>query len=232
MEGSFDKNKPSKYIQYLDANNLYGSAMSKKLPTHGFKWMSSGELETLFEQQELHTWNKTPCFLEVDLQYPEKLHDLHNDYSLCPERVKCKNNVEKLIPNLRDKKKYVLHYKNLIQCIRYGMKLTRIHRGIKFVESEWLKPYIDMNTNLRAKAKNNFEKEFFKLKNNSVFGKTMENIRNRVDVKLVNNRENARKLVAKPNFRHCKIFNENLVAIHMKKTSLTMNKPVYLGMSI
>ena len=232
MEGSFDKNKPSKYIQYLDANNLYGSAMSKKLPTHGFKWMSSGELETLFEQQELHTWNKTPCFLEVDLQYPEKLHDLHNDYPLCPERVKCKNNVEKLIPNLRDKKKYVLHYKNLIQCIRYGMKLTRIHRGIKFVESEWLKPYIDMNTNLRAKAKNNFEKDFFKLKNNSVFGKTMENIRNRVDVKLVNNRENARKLVAKPNFRHCKIFNENLVAIHMKKTSLTMNKPVYLGMSI
>ena len=160
MEGGFDKSKPSKYIQYLDANNLYGSAMSKKLPTHGFKWMTCKETETLFEQQELHTWNKTPCFLEVDLQYPEKLHDLHNDYPLCPEGVKCKNNVEKLIPNLRDKKKYVLHYKNLIQCIRYGMKLTRIHRGIKFVESEWLKPYIDMNTKLRTKAKNNFEKDF------------------------------------------------------------------------
>ena len=232
MEGGFDKSKPSKYIQYLDANNLYGSAMSKKLPTHGFKWMTCKEMETLFEQQELRTWNKTPCFLEVDLQYPEKLHDLHNDYPFCPEGVKCKNNVEKLIPNLRDKKKYVLHYKNLIQCIRYGMKLTRIHRGIKFVESDCLKPYIDMNTKLRTKAKNNFEKDFFKLMNNSVFGKTMENIRNRVDIKLVNNEEKARKLVAKPNFRHCKIFNENLVAIHMKKTSLTMNKPVYLGMSI
>ena len=232
MGKSLNKSKPSKYIQYLDANNLYSCAMSKKLPTHGFKWMSSGELETLFEQQELHTWIKTPCFLEVDLEYPEKLHDSHNDYPLCPERVICKNNVEKLIPNLRDKKKYVLHYKNLIQCIGLGMKLTRIHRGIKFVESEWLKPYIDMNTNLRTKAKNNFEKDFFKLMNNSVFGKTMENIRNRVDVKLVNNMEKARKLVAKPNFRHCKIFTENLVAIHMKKTSLTMNKPVYLGMSI
>ena len=126
--GSFNKSKPSKYIQYLDANNLSGCAMSKKLPTHGFKWMSSGELETLFEQQELHTWNKTPCILEVDLQYPEKLHDSHNDYPLCPESVICKNNVEKLIPNLRDKKKYVLHYKNLIQCIRFGMKLTYSQR--------------------------------------------------------------------------------------------------------
>ena len=95
-----------------------------------------------------------------------------------------------------------------------------------------MKPYIDKNTNLRAKAKNNFEKDFYKLMNNSVFGKTMENIRNRVDVKLVNNKNKLRKLVAKPNFKSCKIFNENLVSVHMKKTSLTMNKPVYLGICI
>ena len=231
MGKSFNKNKPSKYI-YLDANNLYGTAMCNKLPTHGFKWMSGGELEKLYENQELHTWNKTPCILEVDLEYPEKLHDSHNDYPLCPEGVKCKNNVEKLIPNLWDKKKYVLHYKNLIQCLRLGMKLTCIHRGIKFIESEWMKPYIDMNTELRAKAKNNFEKDHYKLMNNLVFGKTMENIRNRVNVKLVNNREKARKLIAKPNFRHCKIFSENLISVHMKKTSLVMNKPVYLGACI
>ena len=112
------------------------------------------------------------------------------------------------------------------------MKLTKIHRGIKFIESEWMKPYIDKNTNLRAKAKNNFEKDFFKLMNNSVFGKTMENIRNRVDVKLVNTEEKFKKLVAKPNFRSRKIFSENLISVHMKKTSLTMNKPVYLGMCI
>ena len=145
---------------------------------------------------------------------------------------KCKNGVEKLIPNLRDKKKYVLHYKNLIQCLDMGLKIKHIHRGIKFIESEWMKPYIDKNTNLRAKAKNNFEKDFYKLMNNSVFGKTMENIRNRVDVKLVNTKEKLRKLVAKPNFKSRKILNENLVSVHMKKTSLTMNKPVYLGMCI
>ena len=230
MGRGFNKNKPSKYLMYLDENNLYGCGMSEKLPTHGFKWLTGGEIEKIYENR--HNLNKIPCILEVDLKYPENLHDLHNDYPLCPEKVKCKNGVEKLIPNLRDKTKYVLHYKNLIQCLDMGSKIKHIHRGIKFVESEWMKPYIDKNTNLRAKAKNNFEKDFYKLMNNSVFGKTMENIRNRVNVKLVNNKNKLRKLVAKPNFKSCKIFNENLVSVHMKKTSLTMIKPVYLGMCI
>ena len=116
MGESFNKNEPSKYLMYLDANNLYGTAMCDKLPTYGFKWLTGGEIENLYENQVLQIWNKTPCILEVDLEYPEKMHNLHNDYPLCPEGVKCKNGVEKLIPNLRDKKKYVIHYKNLIQC--------------------------------------------------------------------------------------------------------------------
>ena len=229
---SFNRKKLKKFLVYLDANNLYGFAMSMKLPTHGFKWLTSGEMENLYKNQIVQVWEKTPCILEVDLEYPKESHDLHNDYPFCPERVKCENGVEKLIPNLRDKTKYVIHYKNLIQCLKAGMKLKKIHRGIKYVESEWLKPYIEMNTNLRTKAKNNFEKDFYKLMNNSVFGKTMENIRNRVDVKIVNTEEKLRKLVAKPNYRGRKIFSENLVSVHMKKTSLTMNKPVYLGMCI
>ena len=232
MRKGFNKNKPSKYLMYLDANNLYGCAMSEKLPTHGFKWLLDREIGKLFNNQVLQVWEKIPCILEVDLEYPENLHDLHNDYPFCPERVECKNGVKKLIPNLRDKTKYIIHYKNLIQCLRAGMKLKKIHRGIKFVESEWMKSYIDKNTNLRAMAKNNFEKDFFKLMNNSVFGKTMENLRNRVDVRLVNTKEKLRKLVAKPNFKSRKIFNENLVSVHMSKTSLLMNKPIYLGMCI
>ena len=232
MGKGFNKNKPSKYLMYLDANNLYGCAMSMKLPTHGFKWLTGGEIEKLYNNQVIQVWEKTPCILEVDLEYPDNLHDLHNDYPFCPERVKCNNRVEKLIPNLRNKTKYVIHYKNLIQCLKAGMKLKKIHRGIKFIESEWMRSYIDMNTKLRAKAKNNFEKDFYKLMNNSVFGKTMENIRNRVNVKLVNSVEKLKKLTAKPNFRSRKIFNENLISVHMKKTSLLMNKPVYLGMCI
>ena len=223
MGKSFNEKEPSKYIQYLDANNLYGAAMSMKLPTHGFKWMND---------KELPVWRKIPCILEVDLEYPKELHDLHNDYPLALERVKCKNNVEKLMPNLRNKEKYVLHYKNLSQYLDLGLRLTRIHRGIKFEESEWLKSYIDTNTKLRTKAKNNFEKDFFKLMNNSVFGKTIENIRKRVNVKLVNDRVKAKKLTAMPNFKHLNIFCEELIAVHMKKTSLTMNKPTYLGMCI
>ena len=232
MGQGFKKSELKKYLMYLDANNLYGCAMSMKLPTHGFKWLTGGEMEKLNDNQILQVWEKIPCILEVDLEYPDKLHDLHNDYPLCPERVKCKNRVEKLIPNLRNKTKYVIHYKNLIQCLKLGMKLKKIHRGIKFVESEWMKSYIDMNAKLRAKAKNNFEKDFYKLMNNAVFGKTMENIRNRKDVKLVNSVEKLRKLIAKPNFVNRKIFSENLKSVHMKKTNLTMNKPVYLGMCI
>ena len=228
----FNKLELIKFLIYLDANNLYGWAMSQKLPTHNFKWMTNQEIENIFNNRIVQVWEKTPCILEVDLEYPEELHDLHNDYPLCPERVECDHGVKKLIPNLRHKNNYVIHYKDLIQCLRLGMKLKKIHRGIKFTETAFLKPYIDKNTSLRAQAKNNFEKDFFKLMNNSVFGKTMENIRNRVNVKLVDSGEQFKKLAAKPNYNSRKIFNENLVSVHMKKTSLTMNKPVYLGMSI
>ena len=222
MSKIFNEKEPFKYIQYLDANNLYGWAMSKLLPTHGFKWMKADELET---------WELHSCILEVDLEYPKSLHDLHNDYPLAPEQIVV-NKVSKLIPNLGDKKKYILHYENLKQYLKLGLKLTHIHRGIKFKESSWLEKYISLNTKLRTEAKNEFEKDFFKLMNNSVFGKTMENIRNRVNIKLVNDKKQAEKLSAKPNFKHCNIFSEDLVAIHMKKTKLDFNKPVYLGMCI
>ena len=164
---------PSKYLVYLDVNNLYGWAMSMPLPTKGFKWMT---------KEELQDWKGQCCILEVDLEYPEELHDLHNEYPLTPERLEI-NKVEKLIPNLNNKTSYVLHYKNLKLYESLGMKVTEIHRDIKFEESPWLKTYIDMNTNLRAKAKNEFEKDFFKLMNNAVFGKTMENIGKHVNIK-------------------------------------------------
>ena len=178
MGNKFNSNEPSNYIQYLDANNLYGWAMSTPLPTHNFEWM---------EENELKNWKNHSCILEVDLEYPESLHDLHNDYPLAPVQIEV-NKVSNLIPNLGNKEKYILHYENFKQYLSLGLKLTKIHRGIKFEESPWLEKYITLNTNLRMEAKNEFEKDFLKLMNNSVFGKTMENIRNRVDIKLVNNK--------------------------------------------
>ncbi|XP_065639641.1 uncharacterized protein LOC136072363 [Hydra vulgaris] len=219
---NYDESKESTYIQYLDANSLYGWAMNKPLPTHGFKWMN---------EEELKNWKSISCILEVDLEYPEHLHDLHNDYPLAPERLKI-DKVEKLVTNLNHKKNYIIHYENLKLYERFGMKLTKIHRVIKFKESAWLSKYVNLNTDLRTKATNDFEKDFFKLMNNSVFGKTMENIENRVDVRLVTKREEAIKLASKPKNESRTMFDENLIAIHMKRTKLVYNKPIYLGMCI
>ncbi|XP_072023059.1 uncharacterized protein [Amphiura filiformis] len=222
MGDDYDPSKPSKYIEYVDNNNLYGWAMSQKLPVGGFEWMTSKELDN---------WRKIPCTLEVNLEYPKELHDLHNDFPLAPERL-IVNKVEKLIPNLNDKEKYVIHHVALKQCLELGLKLTKVHRGIKYREEAFMKSYIDKNTSLRTKAESEFEKDFFKLMNNSVFGKTIENIRNRVVIHLVTTRDEARELTAKPTYDRFTIFDENLVAVHMKKTSLYFNKPIYLGASI
>ena len=164
MGTEFDPVKQTKFISYLDANNLYGWAMPNQLPTSGFEWMTDDELDF---------WKHLSCFLEVDLEYPEHLHDLHNDYPYAPKRVKI-GDVETLITNLNNKTNYVVHYGNFKLYESLGLKITRIHRGIKFEESAWLKEYINLNTKLRIEAKqsgNNFEIDFFKVMKNSVFGK-------------------------------------------------------------
>ena len=153
MEEEFDPKKECIYIPYLDANNLYGWAMSKPLPVRDFEWMNENELEN---------WKNIPCILKVDLEYPENLHDLHNEYPLAAEKLKV-GNVEKLVSNLNDKEKYVLHCENLKQYESLGLKITKIHKGIKFKEENFMKKYIDLNTNLRTNAKNQFEKDFFQI---------------------------------------------------------------------
>ena len=224
----FDPAEKSSFIVYLDANNLYGWAMSKPLPVGGFEWMDEAELENWerFVDEE-----GIGCILEVDLEYPVELHDFHNDFPLAPEKM-ILGKVEKLTQNLRDKEKMVLHGKNLALFLSLGMKLKKVRRGLKFQEKNFMKNYIDKNTSLRSQAKNAFEKDLFKLMNNSVFGKTMENVRNRVSIELVKDAERAAKLVNKPNFEELKIFDEFLIAVKMRKTKVWMNKPVYVGMSI
>ena len=122
--------------------------------------------------------------LEVDVKYPKKLHDLHSDLPFLPKRIKI-DKCKKLACDLHSKKKYVVHIKSLKQVLNHGLKLKRVHRIIEFNQKAWLKSYIDMNTELRKLAKDDFEKDLFKLMNNAVFGKTMENIRKHRDIKLV-----------------------------------------------
>ena len=153
---------------------------------------------------------------EVDVKYPKKLHDLHSDLPFLSERMeidKCK----KLIFNLYDKKKYIVHIKSLKEALNHGLKIKKIHRVIEFNQKAWFKPYIDMNTELRKLARNDFEKDLFKLMNNSVFGKAMENIRKHRDIELVTTDKKRSKLVSEPNFHAMSLILENLSYIEMKK---------------
>ena len=180
---NYNNNEKSSYIQYLDANKLYGWAMSKKLPVNGFKWTDNNIINEEFIKNYNEYILKGYIF-EVDVKYPKKLHDLRSDLPFLPERMEI-NKCKKLVCNLYDKKKYVVHMKSLKQALNHGLKFKKIHRIIEFNQEAWLKPYIDMNTELRKLARNDFEKDLFKLMNNSVFGKTMENIGKHRDVKLV-----------------------------------------------
>ena len=137
-----------------------------------------------------------------------------------------------LVPHLKDKKGYVVHIKALNQALKHGIKLKKVHRVIEFQQSKWMKAYIMLNTRLRKDAKNEFEKDFFKLMNNSVFGKTMENIRNHKDMKLVTTEQKHQKYVMKPKFKDGYPFSKELFSVEMGKIEITMNKPVYLGQAI
>ena len=227
----YDRKKKSSYIQYLDANNLHGKAMTEKLPVRGFRWMDD---ISKIDEDFVKVYNKNDnkgYILDVDVDYPNKLQNLHSDLPFLPERMVI-NNTKKLVCYLNDKKNYIVHINVLKQALDHGLKLRKVHRVIEFDQEAWLKEYIDVNTELRKKATNDFEKDFFKLMNNAVFDKTMEIVRNHRDIKLVKTDKKRNKFVSEPNFHTMKLIDNDLAIIEMRKVKVKMNKPIYLGLSI
>ena len=247
----YEESKPTTWIKGLDANNLYGWAMSHPLPIAQFEWVAQDEFEKIDWLGQTDDQDRG-YIVSVDLQYPKELHDLHNDYPLAPERMRVKeewlsdtainiraqysfnrgDGSSKLIPNLLDKKEYVLHYRTLKFYLEHGLKLIKVHKAIRFFQSPWLKGYIELNQNLRAKATSAFEMDFFKLMNNAVFGKTCENQKRRTNIGLILDAQQLLSYVAKPNFMAFKIFDENLVAIEKQKTQVQINRPFYAGFTV
>ena len=234
--------KNNKYLLHLDANNLYGYSMIQSLPYKNFKWSNNltlGKIQT--------------GIYEVDIEIPTNLHDKFKDYPLAPEiksipennlseyqkylnnklNIKYTEKDKKLILDLLPKKNYKIYYKNLEYYIKLGVKITKVHKILTFDEKPFLKNYIDLDTNLRKKAINDLEKDLFKLMNHAIFGKSMENVLNRSNIKLINNDpEKLLKLARQPNFQNAYQISNKLCLVESKPIKTVFDKPIYPGACI
>ena len=216
---------------YVDANNFYGWAMSKKLPVDGFKWVDD---LSMFTEDFIRSYNDegdVGYLLVVDIEYPITLGMLHSDLPSLPEKMKI-NKCPKLVCNVTDKENYSIYVVALKQTLNHGLVLNKVHSVISFRQEAWLKPYIDLKTELRKNAKNEFEKDFYKLKINSIYSKTVQNDRKHRDVKLVTAEYKRNKLTLEPNYHSTKCVSKHLLVMEMKKIEVKINKPIYLGQAV
>ncbi|KAE9522107.1 hypothetical protein AGLY_017495 [Aphis glycines] len=225
----YNEKKPHVHLMYFDCVNLYGKSRLASLPLKDFEWCYDFSLDVTKIDDDA----PIGYILEVDVDYPEKLHDDHCDLPFLPQNS-CPPNtkINKLLTTLNNKKNFVVHYWLLKQAINNGLKLVKIHKIIKFTQSKWLAPYVEKCTITRVLANNKFEYEFWKLLVNSVYGKCMENPRKRLNIKLVSNDQKAHQLMRKPNFIDRTIYNNNLMSLHFQKEKIKFDKPIYLGFSI
>ena len=250
VEG-YNSSKSSSSILYLDANNLYGRAMQEYLPWKNFEWMSPHQLNYDFIKG-LEPEGEVGCIIQCSLKYPVALHDYHSDYPLAPlkksipygmlspvarmicdkHKLKRTTNVEKLLATAEDKEFYILHYRNLQLYVSLGLRVKKIHAGIIFKQGPIMKSYVNFNSEKRAQATNKFDTDFYKLLSNSLYGKTIENPEKRSKVKLCSESSMYENYVGKPNFKNAKRINSKLVGVEMKYSSIKINKPFYIGMSI
>lgn len=241
----YDPEQKESYIWYGDSNNLYGHAMSQKLPQKDFRW---GDADTFDPHAD---WSGSEgAFVEVDLEYPAHLHDLHSNLPLAPENIEIKADMlsgiqkkmcggklihgnRKLTPHFNERKNYILHAENLKYYLEMGLKLKKVHRVVYFTQSAWLKPWIDFNTKKRKEAKNDFEKDYYKLMNNAVFGKTMQNVRGRSKVYFITTKSQYRKHTGRPSYKYTMDYgSENFRIVFEESPDVLLDQPIYAGASI
>ena len=256
-----DSIQQKKIILYIDENNLYGKALSEPLPHSNFHDLTVEEINNLFPSSEsilkLNKNDDTGYLFEVDLDYPSKIHRKTADFPLAPESGEItedmlspfmkelinkihaergdKSNFKscrKLLLTQYDKKNYVVHYALLQFFLQEGMVLNKIHRVVSFTQKAFLEPYIKFNSERRAVARNAFEKDFYKLKNNSLFGKCMEDVRKRQNYKLVNDEHQIEKLISSPFFLDRDIITEDIVGVKMMKPKVVLDKPIFIGQAV
>jgi hypothetical protein len=240
LKQGFDETKEPIYSAFFDCNSLYGHTMMNcRFPDGEYQWVENEELEDLKKNlMQIPPDSDYGYILVVDLKYPQNLHDFHNCFPFCCERIKI-NHTEKLVMNLNDKSNYCIHYLNLQQAIFYGLELTRVHKAIKFHQSDWLKGYINLCATLRQNPNNTeFEKLLFKLMANVIFGKMIQSTDKYKNVKLVTawkkggKSMDASRLVRNPNFKSFTIFHENFVAIEMQQRKVLYDRPTIVGFTI
>jgi hypothetical protein len=251
---SYNPNAPRHEMLYIDANNLYGHALSKLLPKSDFRWLSSEECSALEESiSTVDLDGDTGFLLEVDLGYPHEIHDKTKDLPLAPEKLKINTNClsafmkeqykrlskgslpktyEKLLLTQWDKTSYVVHGKLLQFYLRQGMVLQKIRRGLIFKQDYVFREYISYNSSKRQVARNAFEKDFYKLKNNALYGKTVENVRRRMNFRICNSAEKQLNLASNPSYLSTIIFNESLTGVRLAKEIAVLDKPVFIGQAV
>ena len=253
---NYDPAVDRSHLLFVDSNNLYGMAMSEKMPVGNFRWEKDENVELIDEEwvKRFAENGDEGCFLEVDLEIPERIHDETSDYPLCPEKIEVNEGMlsvfsqfvrklmgqssvfasKKLTCNLFNKDKYIVHIRNLKFYLERGVVLKKVHRVLMFSQTNWIQEYIAKNTELRRKCdpKDKFGKDFYKMLNNAFFGKTMENVRGRVKVVLVDSALKHQWQTSKPGFKRFTIINNNLVGVELVKPTIKLDRPIYVGFSI
>ena len=230
----YDESKEKVYIKYLGMNNVYGKAMSEYLPYGGFKWVNVNK-KTMNRVLNKSDNSLNGFFLEVDLKCRIKV----KEKMLAPIQTEMKNNhdikvgeINKLIPNLLPKKNYIVHYRNLKYYLSKGWILTKANRILESKQGPWMKRYIDFNTKRRKEATNEADKNLFKLFNNAVYGKTMENMTKRMKIRVIITEKEFLKYASRPTYINRNIYGKNVLQFIRKKEVLKLNKALHVACAI